>query len=32
MGRINWGRVALCGLLTGGVWMAITAPIFLLAF
>ena len=32
MGRINWGRVVLCGLLTGGVWMAITAPIFLLAF
>jgi len=32
MGRINWGRVVLCGLVTGGVWMALTAPVFLLAF
>lgn len=30
MGKINWGRVVLCGLLTGGVCMALTAPIFLL--
>ncbi len=32
MGRINWGQVLLCGLVTGGVCMAVTAPIFLLAF
>ena len=31
VGKINWGRVVLCGLLTGGVCMALTAPIFLLA-
>lgn len=31
MGKTNWGRVVLCGLLTGGVFMAVTAPIFLLA-
>ena len=32
MGRINWGRLVLCGLLTGGVCMAVTAPVFFLAF
>ena len=31
MGKFNWGRVVLCGLVTGGVCMALTAPIFLLA-
>jgi len=31
MGKINWGRLILCGLLTGGVCMAVTAPVFLLA-
>lgn len=31
MGKINWGRVVLCGLVTGGTWMALTAPIFILA-
>ncbi|HYA98257.1 MAG TPA: hypothetical protein VEH49_09190 [Methylomirabilota bacterium] len=31
MGKINWGRVVLCGLVTGGVCMALTAPVFLLA-
>jgi hypothetical protein len=31
MGKINWGRVVLCGFLTGGVCMALTAPVFLLA-
>jgi hypothetical protein len=31
MGKINWGRVVLCGLVTGGACMALTAPVFLLA-
>lgn len=31
MGKINWQRVVLCGLVTGGVCMALTAPVFLLA-
>jgi hypothetical protein len=30
MGKINWARVVLCGFLTGGVCMALTAPVFLL--
>jgi len=32
MGKINWGRVVLCGLVTGGLVMAITTPVFYLAF
>ena len=32
MGKINWGRVVLCGLVTGGTWMALTAPVFILGF
>jgi hypothetical protein len=32
MEKINWGHVVLCGLLTGGVCMAVSAPIYLLAF
>ena len=31
MGKINWGRVVLCGLVTGGVYMALSGPILLLA-
>lgn len=31
MGKMNWGRIVLCGLATGGLWMALLAPIFFLA-
>ena len=30
MGKINWGRVFLCGLLTGAVWGALATPLMLL--
>ena len=32
MGKINWGRVVLCGLVTGGTWMALTAPVLIRGF
>jgi len=30
MGNINWGRVLLCGLVTGVVWGAVATPVLLL--
>ena len=29
MGKINWGRVFLCGIVTAGVYVVLTLPIFL---
>lgn len=29
MGKINWGRVFLCGLVTGAVWGVISGPVLL---
>ncbi len=31
MGKINWGRVFLCGILTGGVWYLLSLLVFMFA-
>ena len=31
MGKINWGRVFLCGILAGGVYLLLSLPIFVFA-
>ncbi|MFQ6031067.1 MAG: hypothetical protein ACE5Q6_26695 [Dehalococcoidia bacterium] len=31
MGKINWGRVFLCGILTGGVWYLLSLLVFVFA-